>query len=83
MFEQQSLALRDRADRQVALADFDGPALVLTGDDDRLCPMDRHDLMHALMPQSHLVVIAGAGHLPPLERPVETSAALCRWLEEE
>lgn len=82
VFEQQSLALRDRADRQVVLADFDGPALVLTGADDRLCPMDRHDLMHALMPQSRLVVIDGAGHLPLLERPDETLAALRRWLED-
>ncbi|WP_371930862.1 alpha/beta fold hydrolase [Paracoccus spongiarum] len=83
VFEQQSMALRGRADRQTALAEFDGPALVLTGTDDRLCPMDRHDLMHALMPQSRLVAIAGAGHLPPLERPVETLAALRRWLEDE
>ncbi|SNR69031.1 alpha/beta fold hydrolase [Paracoccus sediminis] len=82
VFERQSLALRDRADRQAALAGFDGPALVLTGADDRLCPMDWHDLMHALMPQSRLVVIDGAGHLPPLERPVETLAALRRWLED-
>lgn len=83
VFERQSLALRDRADRQGALAEFGGPALVLTGEDDRLCPMDRHDLMHALMPQSRLVVVKGAGHLPPLERPIETLAALRRWLEEE
>lgn len=82
VFEQQSLALRDRSDRQAVLAGFAGPALILTGDDDRLCPMDRHELMHALMPQSRLAVIAGAGHLPPLERPVETLAALRRWLED-
>jgi pimeloyl-ACP methyl ester carboxylesterase len=38
--------------------------------------------MHGLMPRSRLVVIDGAGHLPPLERPDETTAALRRWLEE-
>jgi pimeloyl-ACP methyl ester carboxylesterase len=38
--------------------------------------------MHGLMPQSRLVIVPGAAHLPPLERPKETLAALCRWLEE-
>lgn len=80
VFVRQSCALRGRADRQAALAAFKGPALVLTGAEDRLCPLDRHELMHALMPQSRLVVIDGAGHLPPLERPVETGAALKAWL---
>lgn len=82
VFARQSFALRDREDRQAALAAFRGPALVLMGAEDRLCPLDRHALMHALMPQSRLVVIDGAGHLPPLERPEETIAALRRWLEE-
>ena len=82
VFADQSRALRDREDRQAALASFKGPALVLMGAEDRLCPRDRHDLMHGLMPRSRLVVIDGAGHLPPLERPDETTAALRRWLEE-
>lgn len=82
VFARQSLALRDRVDRQAALAAFRGPALVLMGAEDRLCPRARHDLMHRLIPHSRLVVIEGAGHLPTLERPVETAAALRRWLEE-
>lgn len=82
VFAAQSRALRDRADRQATLAGFKGPALVLMGSEDRLCPRDRHELMHGLMPQSRLVVVDGAGHLPPLERPDETTAALRRWLEE-
>jgi pimeloyl-ACP methyl ester carboxylesterase len=82
VFARQSRALRDRVDRQATLAAFRGPALVLMGAEDRLCPRDRHDLMHALMPQSRLVIIEGAGHLPTLERPIETTAAMSRWLEE-
>lgn len=82
VFSRQSRALRDRVDRQATLAAFRGPALVLMGAEDRLCPRDRHDLMHALMPQSRLVIIEGAGHLPTLERPIETTAAMSRWLEE-
>ena len=48
---------------------FRGPALVLMGEDDRLCPRDRHELMHALIPGSRLAVLEGAGHLPTLEQP--------------
>ena len=82
VFVRQSRALRDRSDRQAALAAFKGPALVLMGAEDRLCPIDRHQLIHDLMPQSRLVIVEGAGHLPTLERPIETTAALRRWLEE-
>lgn len=82
VFARQSRALADRADRQAALAPFKGPALVLMGEGDRLCPRDRHDLMHRLMPQSRLVIIPGAGHLPPLEQPLATAAALSAWLSE-
>jgi len=81
-FLHQSRALMDRRDQQATLAAWKGPTLVLTGAEDRLCPRDLHDLMQALMPQSRLEVIEGAGHLPALERPDETTAALLRWLEE-
>ena len=61
---------------------FAGPALVLMGAHDRLCPRPRHDLMHRLMPQSRLVIVDHAAHLPPLENPTQTTAALIRWLED-
>ncbi len=82
VFIRQSLALRDRADQTATLAAFKGPALVLTGEGDRLCPRDRHDLMHRLMPQSRLAILAGAGHLPPLEQPQATVEALSLWLKD-
>jgi pimeloyl-ACP methyl ester carboxylesterase len=81
-FANQSRALANRSDQTATLASYGGRALVLTGEHDIPCPRDRHDLMHALMPQSRLVVIRGAGHLPTLENPVETTAALRRWLED-
>jgi len=82
VFADQSRALAGRPDQTATLAAFKGPALVLMGEHDILCPRSRHDVMHALMPQSRLVIIPGAGHLPTLERPFETTAALRRWLEE-
>jgi pimeloyl-ACP methyl ester carboxylesterase len=82
VFVNQSLALRDRSDQQATLRAYPRPALVLCGAQDRLCPVERHAAMHALMPHSTLIIIPGAGHLPTLEQPLKTTAALIRWLEE-
>jgi pimeloyl-ACP methyl ester carboxylesterase len=82
IFIRQSIALRDRPDQSDTLRRFEKPALVLCGRDDALCPVTRHELMHALMPHSTLCVIDGAGHLPTLERPAATNIALTHWLKE-
>ncbi len=82
VFLNQSMALMGRRDQQDTLAAYAGPAMVLTGEADIPCPMDRHDLMHALLKNSRLEVILGAGHLPVLEQPEKTTAALRRWLED-
>jgi pimeloyl-ACP methyl ester carboxylesterase len=81
VFIRQSRALRDRPDQCDTLRAYPGPALVLCGRDDRLCPLARHELMHGLLPNATLRVIDGAGHLPTLEQPDATTAALRRWME--
>ena len=81
-FAAQSRALASRPDQSAVLAAFTRPALVLMGEHDTLCPRPRQDLMHTLMPQSRLAIIANAGHLPTLENPDDTTAELIRWLEE-
>lgn len=81
VFERQSLALRDRPGREQTLSRVNVPTLILTGEDDRLCPMDRHTQMHELVKGSELVVIEKAGHLTTLEQPEATNVALRRWLE--
>lgn len=78
VFARQTRALRDRPDQTATLAAYRGPALVLMGESDRLCPRDRHELMHALMPQSHFAIIPNAGHVPTLEQPAHTAAELLR-----
>lgn len=82
VFRRQSLALRDRSDQTATLAAFKGPALILMGAHDILCPLDRHTLMHRLMPQSTLTIIPDAAHLPTLEQPLLTAAALHLWLKD-
>jgi pimeloyl-ACP methyl ester carboxylesterase len=81
-FVNQSIALRNRPDQTETLRAYKGPALVLCGKQDRLCPVERHELMHALLANSHLEIVENAGHLPTLEQPKITTAALARWLEE-
>lgn len=81
VFVNQSVALRDRPDQTETLRAFDRPSLVLCGRHDKLCPIERHELLHTLLPDSRFEIIEDAGHLPTLENPGPTTAALTRWLE--
>jgi len=81
-FVNQSLALQSRIDQCDTLASFTGPSLVLMGENDELCPLDRHQLMNKLLVNSQLCIINSAGHLPCLEQPEQTNAALKQWLEQ-
>lgn len=82
VFIRQSKALMNRPDQSETLTAYTGKALVLCGREDRLCPVERHRLMHDLLPRSSLKIIGEAGHLPTLEQPEKTTAALSRWLED-
>lgn len=81
VFANQSRALRDRPDQTATLRGYGGPTLVLCGEEDRLCPVERHQLMHDLIPGSRLEILPGAGHLPTLEQPLAVNAALSAWLD--
>jgi 3-oxoadipate enol-lactonase len=52
------------------------PTLVITGDRDRLVPPANSYRLARLIPGARLVVLPGAGHVFPVERPRETVAAL-------
>ena len=80
VFVRQSRALQRRPDLQSVLKSARVPALILCGREDRLCPPRTHELMATLTPGAELEVIEGAGHLPTLEDPEATNAALERWL---
>ena len=81
IFVAQSRALQTRPNQVETLKASKIPTLILCGRDDRLCPIGRHQLMYDLMPHAEFTIIEGAGHLPTLEQPTETTAALARWLE--
>ena len=81
VFLEQSKALRDRRDQSGTLKTTDIPALVLCGREDALCPVERHELMHELMPNSTLEIIDDAGHMPVLEQAEITNSKIKTWLE--
>lgn len=81
VFVRQSRALQNRPDQQETLRRIQVPTLILCGEDDQICPLERHELMHNLVEDSRLEIIKAAGHLPTLEQPDATTAALVRWLE--
>lgn len=81
IFERQSRALQTRPDQQETLKSVSCPTLILMGAEDRLCPRDRHELMHDLIKGSTFHVIDGAGHLPTLEQPDAVNAAFKTWLD--
>lgn len=60
--------LADQRDRAGAIR---VPALVLVGDQDLVTPVCLSDELVDLIPESRMQVIAGAGHLSNLEKPVE------------
>jgi pimeloyl-ACP methyl ester carboxylesterase len=80
VFMRQSLALRDRHDFSEQLLQFHKPSLVLYGREEQLCHPQWHVEMAAALPQSQLVVIDKAGHLPTLEQPEATNEAIANWL---
>ncbi|MFK7868561.1 MAG: alpha/beta fold hydrolase [Roseobacter sp.] len=80
VFVRQSRALQRRRDQQSTLRKCKVPTLVLCGAHDTLCPVKRHEFMSELIPNAHLMVIENAGHLPTLEQPAETTAALRAWM---
>ena len=58
---------------------LDVPTLVVTGDADRLVPPSNSHELARLIPGARLLVLHGAGHVFPVERPAETVVALRRF----
>ncbi len=75
-----SRALATRADSYPTLATINVPTLVVAGDSDSITPPDTLREIQRGIAGASLVTIAGAGHLPPLERPDEYAAALRAFL---
>lgn len=76
-------AMRGRAERPdyvSLLATVTVPALVIVGSDDEFTPVSEAMLIHQQVPESTMVIVDGAGHLPNLERPREFDSAVQQFL---
>jgi pimeloyl-ACP methyl ester carboxylesterase len=82
-FLRQQKAIMERPDSRRDLVRIACPTLVLCGRQDALTPLVRHTEMAAGIARSRLVVIEDCGHLAPMERPAEVTAALTSWLSAE
>lgn len=80
VFVRQSEALRLRADRRKTLAKLRMPVLFACGLEDRLCPPDWHRQWAEAVPGSRLALVAGSGHMLPLEQPGAFARTIRQWL---
>ncbi len=73
-------AMRDRPDSRPLLAQISVPALVITGEADRLTPPADAEALAVAIPGARLVIVPRAGHLSPLENPRAVNRALRTFL---
>jgi pimeloyl-ACP methyl ester carboxylesterase len=81
-FCREQTAMIARPDSRPLLVEIKAPTLVLVGRQDIATPLPRAQEMAADISHSQLVVIEQCGHMAPLEKPAEVSAALRRWLSQ-
>ena len=78
----QMTAARDRKEATTYLKNYKGPTLILCGEDDIVCPPERHYAMRDLISRSTCVTISKAGHYSTLEASDDVNKALETWLAE-
>ena len=73
-------AMRDRPDSTATLATIDVPVLIVVGEEDVLTPVAESRAMHERIAGSRLEIVAGSGHLTPVERPSAFNHVLSEFL---
>ncbi len=79
IFAAQIKALLGRPDATPVLPAIRCPTMVLCGREDAWSPLAAHREMVAMIPGSKLAVIENCGHMAPMERPEDVTAALSAW----
>ncbi len=73
-------AMAARPDRTDVLRGYDGPSVVVVGDEDELSPVPAAEHMAAALQGTDLVVVPGAGHMTSNESPEPVASALTALL---
>jgi len=79
-YRQQTQMTLTRADSRPRLSRIGVPTLVLCGAQDRVCPPAMSIGIAEAIPHARLVIVPGAGHYLPLERPDVVAYELAAWL---
>jgi pimeloyl-ACP methyl ester carboxylesterase len=74
-------ALRDRRDATEVVTGFEGPLVVVVGDQDDILPVDEARQIAASAPHGRLEVVEGAGHLVNVEAPERFNQILLELLQ--
>jgi pimeloyl-ACP methyl ester carboxylesterase len=74
-------AMRERVDSTPLLREIDLPTLVVAGREDQLVSVEEARSMAGLIKGAHFTVLAGAGHLAPMEQPIAASRLVGEFLE--
>lgn len=71
-----------RADFRAGVAGIAVPTLMIAGSEDLATPPDLVAETCALIPNARMITIAGAGHLPAIDAPQTTAAAIAAFLND-
>jgi 3-oxoadipate enol-lactonase len=74
-------AMRDRESAVPLLPSIAVPTLVLHGSDDQLIPLAEARAMAGAIPGAQLAVIPAAGHMAPVEQPVNSGRVIREFLD--
>jgi pimeloyl-ACP methyl ester carboxylesterase len=75
-------AMANRAESFTALAQFDGPSLLIRGTQDEISSAEDFELMVKNLRQVTSIEIKNAGHLPPIEDASSTAQIIGSWLND-
>jgi pimeloyl-ACP methyl ester carboxylesterase len=64
------------------MREIKAPTLLVWGTKDRLVYLSSAERVHATIPNAHLVIIDGTGHLPYEEQPQQFNAAVVPFLRD-
>lgn len=81
-FLRQQRALMARIDSRPRLHEIAVPTLLVWGDGDGITSRAQHEEIAAAIPGARLEVIAGAGHLPMLERPDQVIPLVTAFIDD-
>jgi pimeloyl-ACP methyl ester carboxylesterase len=73
--------MNDRHDSTPSLSQIKCPALIIHGEDDQLIPVHEAQVMYQFIPNSKLILIPDAGHLPNIEQPHQFNQAVREFIK--